>query len=127
MLDAKHESSYRAEHEQAPHGYGDAPEAAKGRYSPADRTGIRKTRVEGKPDPDHISTSYVERQNLTMRRFTRLTNAFSKKAENHAHMVALYTTWYNFVRQHKTLRVASRDGGWPVRPALEHGGRGCAD
>ena len=90
--------------------YGDAPESAKGRYSPADCTGIKKTRVEGKPDADYISTSYVERQNLTMRmsmrRFTRLTNAFSKKAENHAHMVALYTTWYNFVRQHKTLRVA---------------------
>ena len=89
--------------------YGDAPGPA-GRYSPAECTGIRKTRVEGKPDKAHISTSYAERQNLTMRmsmrRFTRLTNAFSKKAENHAHMVALYTTWYNFVRQHKTLRVA---------------------
>ena len=90
--------------------YGDVPENAKGRYSPADCTGIRKTRVEGKPDSAHISTSYVERQNLTMRmsmrRFTRPTNAFSNKAENHAHMVALYTTWYNFVRIHKTLRVA---------------------
>ncbi len=89
--------------------YGDAPGPG-GRYSPADCTGIKKTRIEGKPDKAHISTSYVERANLTMRmsmrRFTRLTNAFSKKAENHAHMVALYTTWYNFVRQHKTLRVA---------------------
>ena len=89
--------------------YGDAPGPA-GRYSPAECTGIRKTRVEGKPDKAHVSTSYAERQNLTMRmsmrRFTRLTNAFSKKAENHAHMVALYTTWYNFVRQHKTLRCS---------------------
>ena len=85
--------------------YGDAPGPA-GRYSPAECTGIRKTRVEGKPDKAHVSTSYAERQNLTMRRFTRLTNAFSKKAENHAHMVALYTTWYNFARQHKTLRCS---------------------
>ena len=63
----------------------------------------------GNRDPKHASTSYVERQNLmmrmSMRRFTRLTNAFSKKLENHAHMVALYALWYNFVRIHKTLRV----------------------
>ncbi|MDP2354980.1 MAG: IS1 family transposase [Beijerinckiaceae bacterium] len=89
--------------------YGASPESAKGRYSPADCTGIKKQRVEGSPDPKHISTSYVERANLTMRmhnrRFTRLTNAFSKKFENHAHMVAIYAVWYNWIRIHKSLRV----------------------
>jgi hypothetical protein len=72
-------------------------------------TGIKKRRVDGNPDEAHVSTSYVERQNLTMRmhmrRFTRLTNAFSKKFENHAHMVAIYTVWYNWCRIHKTLRI----------------------
>ena len=96
--------------------YGNAPETLKGRYSPADCTGIVKRTVEGQPDEKHISTSFVERQNLTMRmqmrRFTRLTNAFSKKFENHMHMVALYTVWYNFIRIHKTLRVT---------PAMEAG------
>lgn len=91
--------------------YGAAPESAKGRYSPAECTGARKTRIEGDPDPKHVSTSFAERQNLTMRmqmrRFTRLTNAFSKKFENHCHMVALYTVWYNFVKQHKTLKGTS--------------------
>ena len=90
--------------------YGTAPEAAKGRYSPAECIGIRKLPVEGSPDPKHVSTSYVERQNLTMRmhmrRFTRLTNGFSKKVENHAHMVALYTVWYNYVKLHKALRTS---------------------
>lgn len=89
--------------------YGSAPESFKGRYSPADCTGIKKTKIEGKPDMAHVSTSYVERSNLTVRmhnrRFTRLTNAFSKKFENHAHMVAIYAVWYNFLRIHKTLRV----------------------
>lgn len=89
--------------------YGVSPESAKGRYSPADCTGIKKTRIEGEPDEKHISTSYVERSNLTMRthnrRFTRLTNAFSKKFESHVHMVALYTVFYNWTRIHKTLRV----------------------
>ncbi len=85
------------------------PRRRKGRYSPAECIGARKEPVEGNPDPKHISTSYVERQNLNMRmgmrRFTRLTNAFSKKVENHRHMVALYTMFYNFIRIHKTLKM----------------------
>src|SRR3954468_11371557 len=93
--------------------YGAGPsttdDAAARRYSPAECVGIRKDTITGKPDPKHVSTSYTERANLTMRmsmrRFTRLTNAFSKKLQNHEHMVALYAIWYNFVRIHKTLRV----------------------
>jgi IS1 family transposase len=89
--------------------YGEAPSPA-GRYSPAQCIGSKKAPVEGRPDAAHISTSYVERQNLTMRmhmrRFTRLTNAFSKKIENHASAVALHCTFYNFVRIHKALRCS---------------------
>lgn len=89
--------------------YGATSESAKGRYRPAECIGAHKQPIEGNPDPKHISTSYAERQNLNVRmhtrRFTRLTNAFSKKVENHAHSVALFAMYYNFVRIHKTLRT----------------------
>jgi IS1 family transposase len=95
--------------------YGEDPQPEK-RYSPAKCLGCKSEVVTGQPDPKHISTSYVERQNLTMRmsirRFTRLTNAFSKKIENHAAAVALYFMYYNFGRVHQTLRVT---------PAMEAG------
>lgn len=98
--------------------YGNDPQA-KGqdrRYSPAECTGIEKRRMCGNPDMENVSTSFVERQNLTMRmhmrRFTRLTNAFSKKLENHMHAISLYFMFYNFCKVHKTLRVT---------PAMEAG------
>lgn len=79
------------------------------RYSPAVCTGTRRMVISGMPDPEHVSTSICERQNLTLRmssrRFTRLTNGFSKKFENHAHAVSLHFVWYNFARVHQTLRV----------------------
>jgi IS1 family transposase len=84
------------------------PEGAVGRYSPGECVGAEKRRVEGRPDPAHISTSYAERSNLSIRmgtrRLTRLTNAFSKKAENHAYAMAIYFMHYKFVRIHQTLR-----------------------
>jgi len=95
--------------------YGASPEGER-RYSPAECTGAKKVRISGHPDPVHVSTSYVERQNLTMRmsmrRFTRLTNAFSKKLDNHEAAIALHFMHYNFARVHQTLRVT---------PAMEAG------
>jgi IS1 family transposase len=105
---------------------GDNPES---RYSPASCIGCRTGVLAGSPDPDHISTSFVERSNLSMRmgmrRFTRLTNGFSKKIENHGHMVALYFMHYNFCRVHKTLRVTPAmeaglaDHVWTIEELLE--------
>ena len=89
--------------------YDNSPESFKGKYSPAECVGTQKHRIEGEPDAKHVSTSYIERSNLTMRmhsrRFTRLTNAFSKKFKSHVHMVAIWTVWYNFVRINKSLRI----------------------
>jgi IS1 family transposase len=90
--------------------------ASERRYSPAQCTNIEVKRISVKPDAKHISTSYIERQNLTMRMhkrwFTRLTNGFSKKIENHCHAIAVHYVYYNFVKIHTTLRVT---------PAMEAG------
>jgi IS1 family transposase len=96
--------------------YGDSPDVTEVRYSPARCLGTSKETVNGRPDMMQVSTSYVERQNLTMRmqmrRFTRLTNAFSKKLSNHEAAISLHYMHYNFARIHKTLRVT---------PAMEAG------
>jgi len=102
------------------------PQDADHIYSPPECTGMEVKIIAGDPDPARISTSYVERQNLTMRmgmrRFTRLTNAFSKKVENHAHAVSLHFFWYNFGRVHQSLRVQLENGKYQQRtPAMAAG------
>ena len=96
--------------------YGKSPHESETRYSPAECIGTEKHKVSGNPKEKHVSTSYVERQNLTMRmnmrRFTRLTNGFSKKIENMFYATSLYFMYYNFCRIHQTLRVT---------PAMEAG------
>lgn len=102
--------------------YGQGPESQR-RYSPPEILGTEKHRIMGDPDAKKVSTSYVERQNLTMRmnvrRLTRLTNAFSKKVENHRHAMALHHMYYNFCRVHQTLTKAH--GGIRYTPAMEAG------
>jgi IS1 family transposase len=132
--------------------YGAAPSGPQTRYSPAECIGAKKEPIMGSPDLQHVSTSYVERSNLSIRmgnrRFTRLTNAFSKKIDNHIYMLALYFLHYNFCRIHKTLRVtpamaagisdAVRDMDWvvgmidavaakPNRPARYNQAKGTTD
>jgi IS1 family transposase len=89
--------------------FGNTPENMKGKYSPAECTGIKKTVISGDPDMKNVSTSYVERSNLTMRmhnrRFTRLTNGFSKKLKNHLHAISLFVINYNYCKIHKSLRI----------------------
>jgi IS1 family transposase len=109
--------------------YGNDGRESETRYSPAECIGCREQAIIGSPDPRHISTSYVERQNLTMRmgmrRFTRLTNGFSKKIENHVHTLAIFYMHYNFCRVHTTLRVTPAmeagitDHVWTIEEMLE--------
>lgn len=108
--------------------YGNDPEGHK-RYSPAQCLGTKRIGIIGEPDREHVSTSYVERQNLNMRmgmrRFTRLTNAFSKKLENHMHQVAVFYMWYNFGRVHQTLKTTPAmaagisSHAWSIREIVE--------
>jgi len=102
--------------------YGKSGEAHESRYSPAKCLGTRKRRIKGNPDPDHISTGFAERQNLNIRmqnrRYTRLTNAFSKKSEMLAYSIAITFAYHNFVRLHQTLGNHPGSGGGDRRPEM---------
>jgi IS1 family transposase len=115
-IDAVHQAFGPVDYAMLVKIYGEDAAEGQRRYSPSVVTGIKKDVIFGEPDLAHVSTSYVERQNLSMRmgmrRFTRLTNAFSKKIENHIHAISLYFMHYNFARIHQTLRVT---------PAMEAG------
>jgi IS1 family transposase len=110
--------------------YSEAPKEERRRYSPSKFVSAQLTPIFGKPDVQHISTSYVERQNLTVRmssrRMTRLTNAFSKKVENHTHQHAINFAYYNFCRIHKTLRATPAmaagivSEAWKVRDLVKY-------
>jgi IS1 family transposase len=120
--------------------YGSDRKESDVRYSPAECIGCREVVVSGRPNPEHVSTSFIERQNLTMRlhmrRFTRLTNAHSKKIENHIAAVAIHYMHYNFCRIHESIRVTPAmeagiaDHAWSIRelaallPAPQYGPRG---
>lgn len=114
---------YEVDYAQIVKSHGQPPGSDRRRYSPPVCNGAKKVHMIGRPDMDKVSTSYVERSNLNLRmrqrRFTRLTNAFSKKVENHAHAVSLHFFAYNFIQPHGTL--TKRNGGTKTTPAMAVG------
>lgn len=126
LVAVDHAFDYQVDYAQLIKMYTGNQDLADIRYSSAECTGTKKTVIQGNPDKEHISTSFVERQNLTMRmhmrRFTRLTNGFSKKIENHMAAIALHFYYYNFVRVHQTLKVTpAMEAGIEKRPLTLEG------